>query len=347
MDEFRLADQDPDRPARAASAATIQAALACLYTRQAPRHCGPSAGERPGRLADVLAFKRITPAPHWHLVSEGFSLAGSGGGGERAGFGFELSLRVADPDDSEDPPAWAVDFLRNLADYVFASGNAFHAGHYLDANGPLAADTDSALRVVAFARDPELPPVQTGQGEVEFLQAVGLTYEEAFALKRWAPLKVLEVLADALPLWITDLERGSLLADPDIAARLSQGAAREGSSVGVLYTQPLQWSQRKRLLRAPLTRVLIGAHQVGELLALLPLRLPFGQRFSLVGPDARVVFEPGPHCRIEAAGEALHVQLDEAARRGLGSSLRSQPGVYSVMQAPGLEIEVTAATGAA
>lgn len=323
---------------------TIDQALSRLYTRQQPLHygspIGPELGGEP--LRGISAYKRITPVPHWHLVTYGFSELYEKTSEDPAisGFGFELTFRVADPEDSEQPPAWALNFLQNLARYVFQSGHGFHAGHYLHANGPIAADTQTHLQAVAFAHDPELAPIDTPNGLLEFLQVIGLTNEEEFALKRWSTLKVLDVFQDYLPLWVTDLERESLLADSDIAARLAAGSAHEGSSSALIYTDQLDWSQRKRLLRQPATRIALGARQVGELLALLPLRLPFGKPFSLVGPQARIVFEAAPRNGAQAVEGALHLRLNEAALRNLVACLRAQEGSYRVEGVEFLEVQV-------
>lgn len=313
----------------------INQALNRIYPRQEPKHYGTVVGYALGGqdpLPGISAYKRIAPVPHWHFVTYGFSelFAKESEDAELSGYGFELTFRLADPDDSAEPPGWVLNFLQNLARYVFQSGNVFHAGHYMNANGPIAADTHSAIRAIAFAADPELPAMDSENGRVEFLQVIGLTNEEEFALKRWSTLKVLEVFQDYLPLWVTDIERGSLLADPEIATRLAEGSAREGSSTGRVYTDHLQWQQQKRLLRQPLTQVSLGARQVGELLSLLPLRLRFGESFALIGPDSRIVFESAPRCAAEVVDGALHLRLDETALRSLISRLRAQAGEYEV-----------------
>lgn len=323
----------------------IDRALNRVYSRQEPKHYGTVIGYALGGedpLPGISAYKRITPVPHWHFITYGFSelYEKESDDPQRSGCGFELTFRLLNHDDSDEPPDWALNFLQNLARYVFESGHAFHAGHYLNANGPIATDSDSAIRSVAFAHDPELPPIDTENGRVEFLQIIGLTNEEEFALKRWSTLKVLEVFRDYLPLWATDLERGSLLADSDIAARLAEGSAREGSSVGMIYADQLSWEQHKRLLRSPVTQVLIGARQVGELLALLPLRLPFGHGFSVVGPQTRVVFEPAASNGAEIVDGILHLRLDDRAMRSLIARMRAQEGTYEVEGFPTLQMRV-------
>lgn len=333
--------QDDEAPGWSA----IDRALNRIYSRQEPKHYGTVIGFALGGndpLPGISAYKRIAPVPHWHFITYGFSelYAKESDDPERSGYGFELTFRLADPEDSEDPPTWVLNFLQNLARYVFKTGNAFESGHYLNANGPIAADTDSAIRAVAFVEDPELPPIDTLNGRVDFLQVVGLTNEEEFALKRWSTLKVLEVFRDFLPLWVTDIERGSLLADEDVAARLAEGSAREGSSTGMLFTDQLGWEQHKRLLRSPTTQITLGANQVGELLALLPLRLRFGADFYFIGKDQRIVFEPAQRCSAEAIENSLHLRLNDQALRSLVSRLRAQAGSYEIEGFPALQVEV-------
>ncbi|MGO1003774.1 suppressor of fused domain protein [Lysobacter sp. CA196] len=325
----------------------IDRALSRLYLRQEPKHYGPLSNGGSEPLAGIRAYKRITPVPHWHFVTYGFSeLHGkTSDDPQLSGFGFELTFRLANPDDSEEPPAWVPDFLQNLARYVFESGNVFHAGHYLNANGPIAADSSSHIQAVAFVPDPELPAIETENGRVEFLQAVGITNEEEFALKRWSTLRVLDVFLDYLPLWVTEIDRESLLDDPQIAQRLHEGSAQEGSSSAMVYTEQLEWRQHKRLLRRPVTEIALDSRQVGELLALLPLRLPFGKPFSLIGPSARIVFEPAPRNSAQADGEALHLRLNEATLRNLVACLRTQEGRYQVEGLDSVEVVVRKSEG--
>lgn len=334
----------PSADQRAPGWDAINHALNRIYPRQSPWHSSVPAGTGDSApLPGISAYKRITPLPHWHFVTYGFSdlFDKRGDDPEVSGYGFELTFRLANPDDADEPPRWALNFLQNLARYVFDSGHGFHAGHYLSAGGPIAADSDSAIRALALVHDPELAPIDSEYGRVEFLQIVGLTHEEEFALKRWSTLKVLEVFHDYLPLWITDLERGSLLADPDIAARLAQGSASEGSSVGTIYAEHVGWEQRKRLLRAPLTVLSLSARQIGEALALLPLRLPFGHAFSVIGPQARVVFEPAVRGnQAQVVDGVLHLHLDEQAMRSLVSRLRAQEGIYDVDGFAALQVQV-------
>ncbi|NUO77462.1 MAG: suppressor of fused domain protein [Lysobacter sp.] len=326
QDEAQHEDQSPGWEA-------IDRALAPLYGDQEPRHYGTllrrSLGG-PDPLDGISAYKRSEPVPHWHFVTYGLSelYAKESDDAEHSGWGFELTFRLRDDSDAAEPPMWALAFLQNLARYVFDSGNAFSNGHYLNANGPIAADSDSAIRSVAFVRDPELAPIDSPHGRVEFLQVVGLTNEEELALKRWSTLKVLQVFEPHMPLWVTDLERVSLMQESEIAAEISAGTAAEGSTTGFVFVDQLSWEQQARRWRKPLTTVVLGARQVGELLALLPLRLPFDKPFSLIGGEAQVQFASARRNAAEAVGDDLRLSLTAETLRELISTLQAREGQY-------------------
>lgn len=311
----------------------IDRALAPLYGEQEPRHYGTlikRALGGPDPLDGISAYKREEPVPHWHFVTYGLSelYAKESEDPELSGWGFELTFRLRDDSDATEPPSWALSFLQNLARYVFDSGNAFGNGHYLNANGPIAAGSDTRIRSIAFVRDPELPPVDSPHGRVEFLQVVGLTNEEELALKRWSTLKVLQVFEPHMPLWVTDLERASLMQESEIAAEISAGTASEGSTTGFVFIDQLSWEQQARRWRKPLTTVVLGARQVGELMALLPLRLPFDKPFALIGAEVQVRFERGRRNAAEADGADLRLSLTEATLRELIATLQAREGHY-------------------
>jgi suppressor of fused len=317
----------------------IDAALAPIYGDQEPKHYGTLISYElggPDPLRGISAYRRRDPRPYWHFVTYGFSelFQKESEDPEVSGYGFELTFRLADDGAAEEPPAWAVHFLQNLARYVFGSGNVFQAGHYMNLNGPIALETETKIRSIGFVRDPELRQIATPHGSLEFLQVVGITDDEEFALKRWSTLKALEVFESSLPLYLTDLDRTSLLDDAAIAARIEAGSKEDGSNTGMVFTDQLAWTQRKRLLRKAQTEVTLGARQVGELIALLPLRLPFGRSFTLIGREARVVFEPADSNHADERDGDLVLRLDAATMKALTRSLHARAGDYTV---PGFE----------
>lgn len=317
----------------------IDAALAPLYPGQEPKHVAPIipamlGGSDP--LHGISAWKRLEPVPHWHFVSYGLTeLFGKDWDDpEISGFGFELTFRLAcDPADA-DPPMWAFSLLQNIARYVFQSGNVLNDGEWMHGNGPIALDTGTLLCSLAFIHDPELPAIDTPHGRMAFLQMVGLTLDEEAAAKRWQTRRLLETFLPHMPLWITDLMRPSLLDLPEIRQQVEQGAARDGSSTGVLVTQVLNWTARKRLFQPATIAVELGAGQIEELLLLLALRLPFGRELYMAGPGRGIMFAPGDSDAVEERDGVLRIQLDPKSIEAMRAMLRPVAGSYAV---PGLK----------
>ncbi|MBF6211230.1 suppressor of fused domain protein [Nocardia puris] len=196
----------------------IDGALAQLYGGQAPVHWTvghPWSLGGPDPLEGISAYRRDDPVPHWHYVGYGMSELGEKewDDPEVSGWGFEFTFRLAT--DAEQPPVWPANFMQNLAKYVFQSGKWFEPGHTIKANGPIAADRpDSAIQAVGFVPDPELGTIATVNGRVAFLQIVGLTMTEYRAALGGKLLGLLDGLAPRLPLFVTDIDRSSLVAEP-------------------------------------------------------------------------------------------------------------------------------------
>jgi suppressor of fused len=315
----------------AAGWTAIDNALARLYPAQEPMHYGPPVGWSlggPDPLDGISAWLRPDPVPHWHFVTYGFSELYNKESDDSAhsGYGFELTFRLACRPDDGSPPSWALNFLQNLARYVFRSGNAFDDGHWMTANGPIALDQETLICSMAFASDPELPPMDTPHGRVAFLQVVGLTQEEESAAKRWRPRALLDTLLPHMPLWVTDLQRRPLLERADVREQVEEGTRRDGSSSGHLYTGTLAWRTR----HGSAVEITVGARQVSELIALLPLRLPFDRPFCLVSNEAEVVFRRGDANCITNEGSTLTLTLTDERIKALVDTLRPYAGEYVV-----------------
>jgi hypothetical protein len=323
----------------AAGWAAIDASLASLYGDQEPQHMGTLISYRlggPDPLDGISAYYRAHPVPHWHYVTYGFSeLYGKEQEyAEVSGYGFELTFRLRAVEGATEAPRWVFSLLQNLARYVFNTGNVFRPGEWMTANGPIALDTDTRICSMAMTNDPELPVLDTPNGRLEFIQVVGLTLEEEYAAKQWSPQRVLDTLLPCMPLWITDLDRGSLLDDPALAAQVKAGMERDGSGSGFLYTDVLGVEQHKRLLRAPLIELTLGARQVDELRALLPLRIPFGRPFTLAGRDWQLQFEPGDTCSVAVHDGSVTIVLTPACAQDFARTMRPQAGHYQLAQLP-------------
>lgn len=127
----------------------------------------------------------------------------------------------------------------------FDSGNVFRAGDYLDANGPICEGADTLLTALAYTLDPELPAIDTQNGQVEFIQMVGITSDELEAMQTWNTIGVLNAGLKYIPSYVTDLSRASLLQISSIAEAVEKGMAEEGSNTGYLFVDQLAWEQGK------------------------------------------------------------------------------------------------------
>lgn len=322
----------------------IDAALKPLYAGQVPKHYGTIISRRLGGkepLDGVSVYQRSDPVSHWHYITFGFTELYDKESNDPSvnGFGFELTFRLLRGDE-EDPPAWPLSFLQNIARYVFATGNRFTVGHYLNCNGPIALGTETAIRAVLFAPDPELREIDCEFGSARFLQVVGITVDEEVALSSWNAEGVLRILMERIPLLCTDLKRQSTLADPIAAAQLEKGIRTEGSNTGDLYVTQLSWTIENRLFRSPEAIVSFGASQVGFLKAVVPGRLPHGRELFIKGQDAGVILIPSRACSWEKKDLILELHLTPEAISQLVVGLESKEKTLRLAAFPGLVISI-------
>ncbi|AIQ54963.1 suppressor of fused domain protein [Paenibacillus sp. FSL R7-0331] len=317
-----------------------------LYGEQEPKHYGTLipyglGGKDP--LRGISAYKTEKPYPHWHFVTYGFSelYAKESSDPEYSGYGFELTFRLVRTADEEEPPAWALNLLQNMARYVFSSGNIFASGHYLDANGPICLEADTKLTALAFTDDPELPAIDTPNGRVEFLQMVGITADELEAMTTWNTNAFLHAAEEELPCYITDLLRDSLLLVPAIRDLLRQGIERDGSSTGFFYVDQLEWEPGKSRLFGKAPAILtMGAKQAEMVARLLSARLSKGKELALISQKLRVILEPAPETVFEQGEQSIRIGLSEAAVRELSAILLPVEGEYKLSSDKGLIVRV-------
>jgi hypothetical protein len=321
----------------------IDSALAVLYPGQEPpHHYGTAVPYRfggPDPIDGISVYIAGSP-DHWHFVTYGFSelFAKEGDDPETSGYGFELTFRLARREPK--PPVFALNFLQNLGRYVFGTGRVFESGHHMDLNGPLEADGASAITAIVFARDPELPPMETPNGRVEFLQVVGLTEDELLAVKAWDTNRFVALLAERTPRLVTDLDRASFLRDPEFARRVGECTAEEGSSTGTLFVDKLAYQQKQRKAGDERQWLIIGANSARGVLEVLPSRIRHGRELEVRGPDALVTFEPGTRNAVVVEEESLRVSLNEAGLAELLGAIRPQRGERELKTLPALVIEV-------
>lgn len=152
----------------------IDAALETLYGDLEPRHYASivkyaTGGEDP--LDGTSIYDCDEQTFHRHLVSYGMSelyFDPESADAEYSGWGFEFTMRIAPCAEdqacngAEHEPVWVINLMNNLARYVFKSENWFEPYHFITANGPIRADTDTALVGLALVPDPKLPTIVRG-----------------------------------------------------------------------------------------------------------------------------------------------------------------------------------------
>ncbi len=327
-------------PSAAPGQAAILRALKKLYPAQRPRHFETVrrwADGGPDPLDAVSVFEAAGPLKHWHYVSFGLSELYDKVSAEpdRSGFGFELTFRLARAAKEKDPPTWPIALLHNLARYVFQSGNVFHANDYVDFNGPIAVGVRTLLRGGLFTQDPQLPPRTTPNGQLTFVQLVGVTADEYDAARAWDPAGVLELLAVKNRQLVTDVRRGSIRKNARVEKAIAKRLSKEGST-----TAQLALSQLDYQATATTATLTVGADEVPLLRRLLPGRLSFGRPLKLTGPTHGVVLLPAP--RFAAT---LHVLcLSNADVADLLDVLKPKVGRYHVNERLSVEVVRTRIT---
>jgi suppressor of fused len=321
----------------------IDVALSNVYGDQRPLHWAPPlhyavGGSDP--LDGISAYRRASPVPHWHFVTYGFSelYRKESPDAEVSGFGFELTLRVMTMADSA--PGWAFDFLQNLARYVFSSGNTFLPGHYMNLNSPMALGHETTIWGMAITSDPELPPIDTPHGRIQFLQVVGVSVDELLAMKAWNCIAVLDLLRPRLPLLVTDLDRPSFTDDKEIACAVKAGSEKEGSSTAFLFVGAADW----RIETSPdggRVYLTLGANGVRDFRVVLPGRIPHGHDLAVSGKDKSIAFIPSERCSWTAQkGGQMAIYLTSEAAKDLATAVQPKRGKYAIDIFPGLSVEV-------
>jgi hypothetical protein len=326
----------------------IDAALRPVYGDLEPKHYGPVIKAMlggPDPLDGISAYRRTDGVPHWHFVTYGLTelYTKEADDPEVSGYGFELTFRLACHVDEQDPPLWAMNFLQNLARYVFRSGNVFAPGHHMTLNGPIALGRDTDIGAVIFVADPELPPAASPHGPIDFVQVVGITPDELEAVQAWKTSSFAELLGSISPLLVTDLARKSMLADAETSRLVAARMSREGSSTSELYLTTVSWSRAG--LVGKRTRLTLDALGVQSLIRQLRGRLVHRRRLLVIGKGGKsenvASFRPADDSSVSVGEEGvLQIDVPPAVAIEISETLHPHRGIYRWSPLPGLEIEV-------
>lgn len=194
----------------------IDSRLKEVYGSQEPRHWATlhkAILGGPDPLDGISAYQSDAGGiSHLHFCTYGYSelyYNEEAVGKDFSRFGFEMTFRLASPLPPTEEPNWALNLLQNLARYVFNSGKWFEEYHWIPANGPIRLESETDIVGLAFMLDPELLPIESPHGTVEFIQAFGITSAELASLKEKSRScrQIIEEQRRLNPMLVTDLAR--------------------------------------------------------------------------------------------------------------------------------------------
>ncbi len=332
---------DPEADNGAPGWEAIDEVLDELYDNAEPMHWGTIlpynlGGEDP--LYGVSVYESQKQQPHLHYITYGFSdlYEKEDEESEVSGYGFELTFRLSAPKGIE-PPVWVVNFLQNLARYVFQSGNGFGPGHTIPLNSPICLESETQICTVIFVEDPELGTIETPNGEVQFLQVLGLTENELDATQCWNALSFAELVQEFNPLLITDVDRDSYLEQPKFKSTVSELTAKEGASAAIMCANEF------RVLRDPETSdvtLVLGAIVAPSLGKRLRGRLPFGREFQLVGEEDSILFRPADQYQLTMQDHVSEFEFTNSQIEVISKQMQSNSGTWKLEDPPGFTLVI-------
>lgn len=310
-----------------------------LYPNQEERHYGtviPYALGGKDPLDGISVYKSENGTTHWHYVTFGFTelYEKESEDEEVSGYGFELSFRLKCGEETE-PPVWPINLLQNLARYVFSSGNVFGNGHHMSCNGPIALESDTRLTALGFRIDPELGEMDTPNGHMKFLQAVGITEDEMYSMMCWAGDKFTGLMDRYIPLCVTDLLRESIMNNKVFKAEWEAGVMRDGSSTEFLYMDEVSLEQVEVRFNGSRGTMRLGAGHTEIISTMLRARVGKGRNFYLQGNGFAIGFyyDERAGFGMEESDFAV-VMLNDAALDELCNALQPHAGKMQLKNLP-------------
>lgn len=302
-----------------------------VYNDQEPKHYATAIPYKlggPDPLPGVSIYENSTDGVDWwHFVTYGLTelFEKETDDHKVSGFGFELTFRLVKKPNESEPPHWAINFLQNLARYVFETGITFDVGDHMDANGPIAVEEETDITAIAITEDDLFPGVaRSPNGEFQFLQIVGMTRDERTAALGWNTEGFLKAMRDLNPALLTDISRDSFMKNEAFAMTVQEGADRDGSATGVIYGDQLAYET----LDDGGFVVTLGALSIDSLTTVLPRRIPFGGVLGVYGDEVNVAFAPTTWNGHD--DEAEYILITDVDAKRVTEILRPIAGEYTV-----------------
>ncbi|MEM1068047.1 MAG: suppressor of fused domain protein, partial [Planctomycetota bacterium] len=231
------------------------------------------------------------------------------------------------------PPAWPLNFLQNLARYVFSSGNAFDERHHMTLNGPIAIGEQTDITAIVLLQDQQLKEMDTRNGHVKFLQIVGLCGDEYELIQAGYFDPIASRVSELAPLSITDIFRPSILEDESVRNEIT--SEKPNVSQSEVFGTIAEWKESEDQLE-----VRIGATVVAQLKSLMSGRLTEGEPIAVYGKGTGIVFEPGEIVAWRHEEPLMLISLSHEAVMYFADSLQPVRGIYQCVSCPSLSIHV-------
>ncbi len=195
----------------------IEEAFLKVYPGQdKPRHWGVLISWRLGGNDPLQGMSAYDGGDYWHCVTFGMSelWEKESDDKEYSGYGMEFTLRLKkgcyDKDDEENELRCIFGIFQSIARLTFNDGELFLPWEWIYTGQKQGMDYRQLSKLTGFITlpDTKIPPIDTPNGKVEFVEFVGATDAELLQIKDHG-LKVQE-LYDKLGSDITDYYRDSV-----------------------------------------------------------------------------------------------------------------------------------------
>ena len=149
---------------------------------------------------------------YYHLVTYGLSELYANPeafGGDYSKWGYELTMKIKA--ETIEECYWAINMLGNLARYTFNSDRYIEAGHYIMGDGsPLELESESKITSLVTDFDTEVKSRDTVHGRLDFIQVVGITWDDAQKIYDGESVQLIQALLKEMkkenPNLVTDMD---------------------------------------------------------------------------------------------------------------------------------------------